>query len=146
MIKLNEEQIAARALQKANIIIGILAFIPALLCWLFAYDMWIAYPHHNSSEKAFFAYASILLLAFYAYTIFSPRIDESENYSKQISGAYWILVLITNLLTALLFISKMAPILAVIPAIPFLFALNGMVAHYKLSNSNHVSNHNSHEA
>ncbi len=141
MIKLNEEQKAARALQKANIIIGILAFIPAFLCWLFACDMWFAERQissdswatgYSSSEKTFFAYSSILLIAFYTYTIFCPLIYESEKYSKAISNAYWIIVLITNLLTALLFICNEAPMMALVPAIPFLFALYGLIVHYNI--------------
>ena len=147
MIKLNKEQNAARALQKVNIVIGILAFIPAILCWLFACDMWFVEHQvssdswatvYSSSEKTFFAYSSILLIAFYSYTIFCPLIFESEKYSKAISRVYWIIVLITNLLTALLFIGNEAPIVAIIPAIPFLFALVGLIAHYNLNNINHV--------
>lgn len=138
MIKLNKEQKVARALQKANIVIGILAFIPAFLCWLFAFDMWFvehqissdSWAHgYSSSEKTFFAFSSILLIVFYTYTIFCPLIFESEKYSKAISSADWIIVLITNLLTALLFIGNEAPIVAIIPAIPFLLALVGLIAH-----------------
>jgi hypothetical protein len=141
MIKLNKEQKAARSLQKANIVIGILAFIPAMLCWLFACDMWFvehqissdSWAHgYSSSEKTFFAYSSILLIAFYSYTIFCPLIFETEKYSKAISSAYWIIVLITNLLTVILFIVNEIPIVAIIPAIPFLFAVYGLIMHLKL--------------
>ncbi len=155
MITLNEEQKAARLLQKANIIIAILAFIPAFLCWLFAFDMWFVERQissdswatcYSSSEKTFFAYSSILLIAFYSYTIFCPLMYESEKYSKAISNAYWIIVLITNLLTALLFIYNEAPVVAIIPAIPFLLALDGLIAHYNVNYINHVSNKSSHES
>ena len=88
---------------------------------------------------------SILLLIFYAYTIFCPLIDERNNYSKTISYAYWLIVLITNLLAALLFICNEAPIMAVIPAIPFLIALRGFIAHTKLKNISSLTE-NSHEA
>lgn len=141
MKQLNNEQKAARALHKTNIIIGFIAFIPAFLCWMFSLDMWFVEHHvttdswatvYSSSEKMFFAFSSLLLIVFYIYTIFPPLIHESEKYSKTISNLYWILVLSTNLLTALLFIYNEAPIIAVIPAIPFLFALYGLFSQLQI--------------
>ncbi|HRG59568.1 MAG TPA: hypothetical protein PK323_11470 [Bacteroidia bacterium] len=155
MINLNKEQKSARILQRANIIIAIFAFMPAFFCWLYTYDMWFVEKHissdswatgYSDSEKTFFAYASILLLIFYGYTIFCPLIFECEQYSRRVSGAYWLIVLITNLLTALLFINSGVHIIAIIPTIPFLIALVGFIAHLKLRNIHSDLNTTSYEA
>ena len=105
MIKNKEEQKAASALQKANIIVAILAFITAILCWCITCDMWFMnhevssdWPNgYSDEEKTFFAYASILLLIFYLYTIFYPLFFDSTNQYKMMKAYYWFLVLITNM-------------------------------------------------
>jgi amino acid transporter len=149
MITLNEEQKTARILQKANIIIAIIAFVPAFFCWLFTFDMWFVERQissdswatvYSSSEKIFFACASILLFIFYAYTIFCPLTHETNNYSKTGSGVYWIMVLITNLIAALLFVGVEFYIIAIVPAIPFLIAVDGLIAHHNIISNSKDSN------
>lgn len=143
MIALNKEQKIARSLHYINEFIGFFAFIPALLCWFITIDSIL---NENNNEVSFYTCSSILLIIFYGYILRCPYIYKVENYNSEVSLWYWMIVLITNLLTALLFISTDISMMATVPAIPFLFALVGLIAHYNLNNINHVSNNGGHEA
>jgi hypothetical protein len=127
MKKLNKEQKVARRLHHINELFGILAFIPAFICWLITID---AILNENNSDVFYFTCSSILLLIFYTYIFRCPCIYKIENYDRDVSLGYWIRVLITNLLTALLFISADIAMMTIIPAVPFVLSVIGLKAHY----------------
>jgi hypothetical protein len=138
MIPLNKEQKVAKALQKTNTVIAFLVIIPAILCWLITI---YALNFKWTNEVFAFIYASILLLLFYGYTILSPRIYLFENYNKQSSFTYWLLVLFTNLLTIFLFVNNDAWHMTIVPSIPLLISFYGLIVHYNLN----TINYNDHE-
>jgi len=128
MIKINKEQNVAGSLQIVNGIIGVIAFIPAMLCWLCTILFFTELKEH----LIFFLSSSSLLIVFYGYTICSPRIYLFESYHMDTSFVYWIIVILTNLLTGFLFVIISCWQMAVVPAIPFLFAVYGLIMHLKL--------------
>jgi hypothetical protein len=129
MIKINKEQNVAGSLQIVNDIIGVIAFIPAVLCWLCTL---LFFTEFNDEHLIFFLSSSALLIVFYGYTIWSPRIYLFESYDMNTSFVYWIIVILTNLLTGFLFVIISCWQMAIVPAIPFLFAVYGLIMHLKL--------------
>ncbi len=128
MIKINKEQNVAGSLQIVNDIIGVIALIPAMLCWLCTLLFFTELNEH----LIFFLSSSALLIVFYGYTICSPRIYLFESYQMNTSFVYWIIVILTNLLTGFLFVIISCWQMAIVPTIPFLFAVYGLIMHLKL--------------
>lgn len=129
MIKLNREQQVAGTLQIINNIIAVIAFIPAFCCWFFT----IVFFQGLKQDLFLFTSCSILLFVFYGYTLCGPRIYLFESYHIDHSFWYWLIVLTTNLLTAVIFFSISYWHLAIVPAVPFLIAVDGLIAHLKIN-------------
>jgi hypothetical protein len=128
MITINKEQQVAGTLQIVNNILGVVAFIPAILCWLST----LITLREKSEYLIFLICSSVLLIVFYGYTIFGPRIYLFKRYHVNNSFFYWIIVILTNLFTAVLFASIPCWSLVIVPSIPFLIAIYGLIAHLKL--------------
>ncbi len=128
MNKLNKEQQVARILYYINNFIGILAMIPAVWCWIYTV---LAISEKNGNDALFFYFfgASILLITFYGYVFWCPCIHKLERYNTEVSFWYWMIVLLTNLLTALLFVTAHFKALALIPIVPLIISLIGLNAH-----------------
>ena len=143
MAQLNEEQRVARILQRVNTLYAILTIIPGFFCFLVTIDAltpsqqcsdcWSTY--YSTQDKFYWATSSILLIVFYGYTVFCPRIYVNEYYNRETTFNYWILVFITNLFTIILFISKIGFdhldslwLICVIPLIPLILSVRGMLA------------------
>ena len=110
METLNKEQQTAKAMGILNTLMGVIAFLPTVLCLIFANDSF--YDRQNNpddfwatttEESLLFIRSSILLLLFYGYTFFSPRIHRHREYNKSVSQFYWCLIALVNLLTLVLF-------------------------------------------
>ena len=110
METLNREQQTAKELGILNTVMGVIAFLPTVFCFIFSNnpfydrqnnpdDFWVT----TTKENWFFIRSSILLLLFYGYTFFSPRIHRHKEYNKNVSKFYWCLIVLVNLLTLLLF-------------------------------------------
>jgi hypothetical protein len=139
MKKLNKEQQVARLLQSINTLFGLVAFAPAFLCWGCA----TIFLSTNDKDFEAFLYSSILLIIFYGYTIISPRIYINEYYNKHVSLGYWLIVLITNLITIVFFLTNDFAKIVFVPAIPLIISFIGLIAHcgvnYTINNSNEIN-------
>jgi hypothetical protein len=132
MIKLNREQQVAGTLQIINNVIGVIAFIPAFFCWFFT----IFFFQGLKQDLFLFISSSLLLFVFYGYTLCGLRVYLFDSYNIDTSFWYWLIVLTTNLLTAILFFSIPYWHLAIVPAVPFLIAVDGLIAHLKINSKN----------
>lgn len=141
MIKLNKEQQVARLLQSINTLLGLVAFAPAFLCW----GCVTILLSRNDPEFASYWYSSILLILFYGYTIISPRIYINEYYNRHVSLAYWIIVLITNLITVAFFLTNDFAKIVFVPVIPLIISLLGLIAHFHVNYNKNNSNEINHE-
>ena len=137
MNPLNKEQKAALTLQKTNNVIAFLAFLPASICWIITIDI---LNYNWTNEVLTFLYSSILLLIFYGYTLLSPRIYLFENYNRQSSLRYWLIVFLTNLITIFLFVKNDAWLMAIVPSIPMTISAFGLIAHYNINFNTSYSN------
>jgi hypothetical protein len=129
-IKLNEEQKVALTLQKTNNVIAFLVFVPASICLIITVD---ALNYNWTNEVITFLYSSILLIIFYGYTFLSPRIYLFENYNRQSSLIYWLIVFLSNLLTIFLFVHNDALQMVIVPTIPLVISAIGLIAHYNIN-------------
>jgi hypothetical protein len=134
MKKLNREQRVARSLYYLNNFIGILTMIPAVWCWVITVLV-ISETHSIDAASFYFLGASILLVTFYGYIFRCPCIHKVEKYNKEISFWYWRIVLLTNLLTILLFVTTHFKGLALIPFVPLVFSVIGLDAYYSKEES-----------
>lgn len=133
MRNLNREQEIARSLESVNYFIGLLAIIPALLCWLLTIEV---FKENRTNEILELLFSSLLLIVFYTYTLFPLRIYNHKYYNEYSALYFWLAVLITNGLTTLLFISCEVAIVSILPGIPMIYALRGLIAHYKINQPN----------
>lgn len=110
----NKEMIVGRIISITNIAIGIIAFLPTVLCFLFTVDAFFRTgssgtdqfpdPLASTEEKVLFSIASLLLILFYRYIITNPFSSDDKKIIKQVRLQYWLQVIFINLLALALFI------------------------------------------
>lgn len=146
----NNEQRTAKLLQNVNVTIAVLAFLPALGCFLYTLgslspqgpttDGWGS--HYSDTDKLLSVSSSILLTVFYGYTILCPKVYLFEQYNTVISRNYWITVIVVNALTLLLFAnfggfrfffdSSFLSVIAWLPVLPLSIAIHGILLNLNL--------------
>lgn len=108
------EMLTGSIITTTNNVIGVLAFIPALLCFLFTasafsrtgYSGTDGFPNPAASveEKVLFSIASLLLISFY-YIVLKNLFSTNKNkLNKRARLFYWLQVISVNLLALVLFI------------------------------------------
>lgn len=111
---LNKEMMTGKIITITNAVIGVIAFLPTLLCFLFTADAFLRTgssgtdrfpePAAGLEEKVLFSVASLLLIAFYRSVLINPFINADKITDKQMRLNYWLQVITINLMALGLFI------------------------------------------
>ncbi len=114
MTVLNKELQVGRVITATNIVIAIMAAIPAILCFLFTADAYFPTespvtdrfpdPPADLETKILFSIASLLLLIFYRYVFLKTFLYTDIKLSKRKRLNYYLQVIVVNVLTLMLFI------------------------------------------